>query len=418
MSKRFLLFGIGAAILLLLVVGSFSIGMFVGGVFADEEPPVASTVLRSTVESVLATNVPKSTASPVDIEELFDPFWQSWDLVHEIYFDQPVDDEAMMQGAISGLMDSLGDQHSSYIDPDQYFQSNQQIAGGYEGIGAWVDATGEYLTIVSPMSGSPAEEAGLAPGDQIIAVDGEDMTGIDGSLVIRKVVGPEGTSVTLTVFREGEPEPFDVTLKRAQIDLPAVESEMLDGDIAYVKLYNFSADAPEEITEALQELIDQDPAGLILDLRNNPGGFRDQAVEIASLFVTEDVIMYQEYGDGSRDTFTSDNGGLVTEIELVVLVNGGSASGSEIVAGAIQDYERGILVGTTSFGKGSVQSWVPLVDDQGAVRVTIARWLTPNGRTIHELGIEPDYIIELTEEDFEADRDPQLDKAIELLTNP
>ena len=418
MSKKFLLFGIGAAIVLLLVVGSFSIGMFVGGVFADEEPPVASTVLRSTVESVLATNVPESIATPANTEELFDPFWQSWDLVHNIYIDQPVDDEAMMQGAISGLMDSLGDQHSSYIDPDQYFQSNTQIAGGYEGIGAWVDATGEYLTIVSPMPGSPAEEVGLAPGDQIIAVDGEDMTGIDGSLVIRKVVGPAGTSVTLTVFREGEPEPFDVTLKRAQIDLPAVESEMLDGDIAYVRLFNFSANAPEEITEALQELIDQNPEGLILDLRNNPGGFRDQAVEIASLFVTEDVIMYQEYGDGSRDTITSANGGLATEIEFVVLVNGGSASGSEIVAGVIQDYERGILVGTTSFGKGSVQSWVPLVDDQGAVRVTIARWLTPNGRTIHELGIEPDYIIELTEEDFEADRDPQLDKAIELLTNP
>ena len=168
----------------------------------------------------------------------------------------------------------------------------------------------------------------------------------------------------------------------------------------------------------MQELLDQDPEGLILDLRNNPGGFRDQAVEIASLFVTEDVIMYQEYGDGSRDTITSANGGLATEIEFVVLINEGSASGSEIVAGVIQDYERGILVGTTTFGKGSVQRWVPLVDDQGAVRVTIARWLTPNGRTIHELGIEPDYIIELTEEDFEADRDPQLDKAIELLTNP
>lgn len=418
MSKRFLLFGVGAAIVLLLVVGSFSVGMFVGGVFADEETPTTSTVLQSTVESVLSTTVPGSVATPANTEELFEPFWQSWDLVHDIYIDQPVDDEALMQGAIRGLMDSLGDQHSSYMDPDQYRQANLPLQGGYEGIGAWVDPNAEYLTIISPMPDSPAEEAGLISGDQIIAVDGEDMTGIDGNLVIRKVLGPAGTSLTLTVLREGDPEPFDVTLKRAHIEIPAVESEMLEDDIAYIKLFNFSATATEEISDALKELIDQEPQGLILDLRNNPGGERDAAVEIASQFVSEDVIMYQEYGDGSRDTFETVKGGQATEIDLIVLINEGSASGSEIVAGVIQDYERGALVGTTTFGKGSVQNWVPLIDDQGAVRVTIARWLTPNGRTIHGSGIEPDYIIEMTEEDFEADRDPQLDKAIELLTNP
>jgi carboxyl-terminal processing protease len=418
MSKRFLLFGVGAAIFMLLVVGSFSVGMFVGGVFADEETPTTSTVLQSTVESVLSTTVPGSVATPANTEELFEPFWQSWDLVHDIYIDQPVDDEALMQGAIRGLMDSLGDQHSSYMDPDQYRQANLPLQGGYEGIGAWVDPNAEYLTIISPMPDSPAEEAGLISGDQIIAVDGEDMTGIDGNLVIRKVLGPAGTSLTLTVLREGDPEPFDVTLKRAHIEIPAVESEMLEDDIAYIKLFNFSATATEEISDALKELIDQEPQGLILDLRNNPGGERDAAVEIASQFVSEDVIMYQEYGDGSRDTFETVKGGQAKEIDLIVLVNEGSASGSEIVAGVIQDYERGALVGTTTFGKGSVQNWVPLVEDQGAVRVTIARWLTPNGRTIHGSGIEPDYIIEMTEEDFEADRDPQLDKAIELLTNP
>jgi carboxyl-terminal processing protease len=418
MSKRFLLFGVGAAIVLLLVVGSFSVGMFVGGVFADEETPTTSTVLQSTVESVLSTTVPGSVATPANTEELFEPFWQSWDLVHDIYIDQPVDDEALMQGAIRGLMDSLGDQHSSYMDPDQYRQANLPLQGGYEGIGAWVDPNAEYLTIISPMPDSPAEEAGLISGDQIIAVDGEDMTGIDGNPVIRKVLGPAGTSLTLTVFREGDPEPFDVTLKRAHIEIPAVESEMLEDDIAYIKLFNFSATATEEISDALKELIDQEPQGLILDLRNNPGGERDAAVEIASQFVSEDVIMYQEYGDGSRDTYETVKGGQAKEIDLIVLVNEGSASGSEIVAGVIQDYERGALVGTTTFGKGSVQNWVPLVEDQGAVRVTIARWLTPNGRTIHGSGIEPDYIIEMTEEDFEADRDPQLDKAIELLTNP
>ena len=418
MSKKILLLGVAAAIVLLLVVGSFSVGMFVGGIFDEEETPTASTVLQATVEEILETKTPQETSPPADLEELFKPFWQSWDLVHELYIDQPVNDEAMMQGAISGMMDSLGDQHSSYMDPDQHRQANMPIEGAYEGIGAWVDGTGEYLTIISPMPDSPAEKAGLKPGDQIIAIDGEDMTGIDGSLVIRKVLGPAGTSLTLTIFREGEPEPFDVTLERARIILSAVESEMLDGNIAYVKLNNFSANATEELIDHLEELLPQEPIGLILDLRNNPGGDRDTAVEVASQFVDDGVIMYQVYGDGSRDTFDAVKGGLATNIPVVVLVNEGSASASEIVAGAIQDYERGTLVGMLTFGKGSVQNWIPLVDDQGLVRVTIARWLTPNGRTIHELGVEPDVIIELTEEDFEAERDPQLDKAIELLTSP
>jgi len=419
MGKRTLLFIIGAAIVLILVIGSFSIGMFVGGVIPNEETPIATTVLQETIENILETEPPQeATSTPADLEDLFDPFWQGWDLVHDLFIDQPVDDEVLMQGAIRGMMDALGDEHSSYMDPDEYRQANMPLEGEYEGIGAWVDGTGEYLTIVSPMPDSPAEKAGLQPGDQIIAIDGEDMTGIDGSLVIRKVLGPAGTALTLTINREEEPELFDVTLERARIILHAVESEMLDGGIAYVKLNNFSETASEEIIEHLNELLDQDPVGLILDLRNNPGGDRDTAVEVTSQFVSDGVIMYQVYGDGSRDTFQAVKGGLATEIPLVVLINEGSASGSEIVAGAIQDYERGTLVGMTSFGKGSVQNWIPLIDEQGLVRVTIARWLTPNGRTIHAIGVDPDVVVEYTEEDFEAEVDPQLEKAIELLTSP
>ena len=427
MNKKILLFGGAAAIILLLVVGSFSIGMFVGGGISETETPVvspssavstASTALQETIEDILETKPPQETSTPADLEQLFEPFWQSWDLVHDLFIDQPVNDELMMQGAINGMMESLGDQHSSYMDPDQYRQANIDIDGSYEGIGAWVDTTSEYLTIVSPMPDSPAEKAGLLPGDQIIALDGEDMTGIDGSLVIRKVLGPAGTSLTLTIFREGEPEPFDVTLERARIVIPVVEYEVLDGDIAYIKLFTFSGNATEEFTAAIEELMDQEPVAMILDLRNNPGGERDTAVEITSQFIADGVIMYQEYGDGSRDSFETVKGGLATDIPLVVLINEGSASGSEIVAGAIQDYERGTLVGMVSFGKGSVQNWIPLVDDQGLVRVTIARWLTPKGRTIHELGVEPDIEVEYTEEDFLNELDPQLDKAIEILIKP
>ena len=431
MNKKILIIGGAALIVLLLVVASFSMGMFVGGGITGTETPqtssaaaaavsTASNVLQESVEDLLKTSPPQSTSTPVEQEDLFAPFWQSWDLVHELYIDQPVNEELMMQGAIKGMMDSLGDQHSSYMDPDQYRQANAPLEGSYEGIGAWVDATRDYLTIVSPMPGSPAEEAGLLPGDQIIAIDGEDMTGIDGNLVIRKVVGPAGTSLTLTVYREGEGEPFDVTLERAKIIVPALEYEMLDGDIGYIKLFSFSEKekATEDFTAALEDLLEQEPESLILDLRNNPGGYRDSAVAITSQFVDEGVIMYQEYGDGTRDTFEAEKGGLATDIPLVVLINEGSASGSEIVAGAIQDYERGILVGMVSFGKGSVQSWIPLANEQGMVRVTIAHWLTPNGRTIHELGVVPDFEIEYTDEDFENEVDPQLEKAIELLINP
>ena len=429
MSKKILIIGGAALIVLLLVVASFSMGMFVGGGINGTETPqtssaaaaavsTASNVLQESVEDLLKTSPPQSTSTPVEHEDLFAPFWQSWDLVHELYIDQPVDEELMMQGAIKGMMESLGDQHSSYMDPDQYRQANLPLEGSYEGIGAWVDGTRDYLTIVSPMPGSPAEEAGLLPGDQIIAIDGEDMTGIDGNLVIRKVLGPAGTSLTLTVYREGEGEPFDVTLKRAKIIVPALEYEMLDGDIGYIKLYNFSEKATQDFAAALEDLLEQEPAGLILDLRNNPGGERDSAVEITSQFIDEGVIMYQEYGDGSRDTFEAVKGGLAPDIPLVLLINEGSASGSEIVAGAIQDVERGILVGMVSFGKGSVQNWIPLADEQGMVRVTIARWLTPNGRTIHELGVVPDFEIEYTDKDFENEVDPQLEKAIELLINP
>jgi carboxyl-terminal processing protease len=427
MSKKILIIGGAALIVLLLVVGSFSLGMLVGGGDSNGETTqtltsaavsTASNVLQESVEEFLETSPPQSTSTPAEHEDLFAPFWQSWDLVHDLYIDQPVNEELMMQGAIKGMMESLGDQHSSYMDPDQHRQANMPLEGSYEGIGAWVDATRDYLTIVSPMPGSPAESAGLLPGDQIIAVDGEDMTGIDGNLAIRKVIGPAGTSVTLTVYREGENEPFDVTLKRAKIILPALEYEMLDGDIAYINLYNFSKKATADFQDALEDLLAQEPVGLILDLRNNPGGDRNSAVEITSQFIDEGVIMYQEYGDGSRDTLEAVKGGLATDIPLVVLINEGSASGSEIVAGVIQDYERGILVGMVTFGKGSVQSWVPLDNEQGLVRVTIARWLTPNERTIHELGIIPDFEIEYTQEDFENELDPQLDKAIDLLINP
>jgi carboxyl-terminal processing protease len=411
MSSKGLVYLVTALLAVILVAGACSTGYFIGqyspsdfagGGLPSLFNPSAS---RSSVEA----------GTPEDLEALFAPFWESWDIIHNQFIDQPVDSEALMRGAIKGMFETLGDQHSSYMDPDQFRQTSIPLEQEYEGIGAWVDTTAEYLTIFSPMPDSPAEDAGLQPGDRVIAVDGDDMTGIDGSLVIRRILGPAGTTVRLTILREGEPEPFDVQVERAKITVPSVTSEMLEEQIAYVRILQFADNTRDELREHLQEMISQNPSSMIVDLRNNGGGYLDTAVEVTSEFLSDGLILIEEYGDGRRKEYTAIKGGLATEIPLVVLVNQGSASASEIMAGALQDNQRAPLVGATTFGKGSVQNWVALdKGEQGAVRITVARWLTPNGRQINEIGLTPDYVVELTEDDFLAERDTQLEKAIEL----
>ena len=349
---------------------------------------------------------------PASRDELMAPFWEAWEILHDEYVDQPLDDGSLVQGAIRGMVDSLGDPHSSYMDPDEYLQANLPLDGEYEGIGAWVDADGEFLTIISAMPGSPAERGGLQPGDQVIGVDGEDVTGLDGNLVIRRVLGPAGTAVRLTIRREGVPDPIDLELVRERIDLASVEGEMLEGDIGYIRLLSFGAQTADDLDRELADLLRQDPQGLILDLRGNGGGFLHTAVDVASQFLSEGVVLSERFGDGQETIYEVEGGGRATQIALVVLIDGGSASASEIVAGAIQDHDRGLLVGVTSFGKGSVQNWIELNDDQGAVRVTIARWYTPDGRQIHEVGLTPDVEV-LPAEAGQADL--QLNEAIELL---
>ena len=405
---------------LIIIASAFSAGAIVGNLLLPQSDLSLFAKPTQIVPSQVAEGTPATseTDPPANLstEELFIPFWETWEIIHEQYVDQPVDNTALMRGAISGMLDSLGDQHTSYMDPDEYMQANIPMDGEYEGIGAWVDTTSEYLTIISPMPGSPAEEAGLLPGDQVIMIDGEDMTGIDGSLVIRKVLGPAGSKVVLTIRREGKPEPFDVTIIREKIIIHSIESSMLEENIGYVQIVTFGADTRSELRENLEELLEQEPIGLIVDLRNNGGGYLQTAVEVGSEFIAEGVILYEDYGSDERmEEFQAHKGGLATEIPLVLLVNEGSASASEIVAGAIQDHQRGPLVGATTFGKGSVQNWIELINNQGAVRVTIARWLTPDKRQIHETGLTPEFPVELTEEDYLAELDPQLDKAIEIM---
>jgi carboxyl-terminal processing protease len=403
----------------------FGTAFFVGGAALGLALPRLNPEAGSALTDWLTSPLPSTwTAAPVGpaaldtpgaSTNLFRPFWQAWDILHDEFVDQPVDDTLMMQGAIRGMIDALGDEHSGFMDPNEYDQANIPLEGAYEGIGAWVDTEAEYLTIISPMTGSPAEAAGLESGDQVIAVDGQDMTGVPAQLVIRRVMGPEGTTVVLTIRREGVAEPFDVEVTRGKITVPSVDSETLEDGIAYVRLSSFGDNTIGDLRAALRARLAEEPVGVILDLRGNGGGYLASAIDVASEFIADGVILTERFGDAHEEVYTADGDGLALEIPLVVLIDGGSASASEIVAGAIQDHGRGWLVGESSFGKGSVQNWHPLEDQAGAVRVTIARWFTPDGRSIEDGGLLPDIEVVITDDDLSAGRDPQLERAIEQL---
>ena len=418
-----LIAGISALVLVAVFLAGTGVGYFFPQLFGRSTTPTVTQVCPPCPEAIETDDglvecpqcptLDPASETPDDLELMFAPFWETWDIVHDEFVDQPVDDVRMMRGAIEGMLASLGDKHTSYMDPDEFKQANEALEGEYEGIGAWVDITGEFVEIVSPMRGSPANEAGLQPKDKVIGIDGEDLTDVPGDLVLKRILGPAGTDVTLTIQRGDEI--FDVTITRANIIVPTVEHEMLEDDIAYIGLYNYGDKTSDQLRDAFRELEKEDPKGLIFDLRDNGGGYLNIAIQVVSEFIGEGIVMYEQYGDGELLAYEALSGGLATEIPMVVLVNGGTASASEITAGAIQDYGRAPLVGVTTYGKGSVQTWVALHDEALGGRVTIARWLTPEQRQISGEGLEPEYIVEMTEEDYEEGNDPQLDKAIEVI---
>ena len=407
--NKFARFAFTALVALILVMGSFS-----GGFIAGHLAPTGLFAKLPGIPGVPTASASSSSATPSDTQTLFAPFWQSWDLLHQNYVDQPLDDTKLMQGAIRGMLGSLGDAHTLYMDPAQYTQANTSLSGQYDGIGAWVDPSGDYLSIVSPMKGSPAEKAGLKSQDKIVKINGVDQAGIPGDLVIQKVLGPAGTDVTLTILRTGQ-DPFDVKVTRAHITIPSVEGKMLDSGVAYVALNTFGDSTAQDLRSTLTDLMAKNPKGLILDLRNNGGGYLDTAIQVVSEFKDKGVVVYEKYGDGRLVEHDVVSGGLATQIPMVVLINEGSASASEITAGALQDDGRAKLVGVTSYGKGSVQNWIPLSNNKGAVAITIAKWLTPLKRTIDHIGLTPDVVVKITKDDFTAGRDPQLDAAVKTV---
>jgi carboxyl-terminal processing protease len=346
----------------------------------------------------------------------FDVFWEAMDLLYrDFYGELPATDEATY-GAIQGVLSKLQDPNTSFMTPDEanYFRSS--LEGSFEGIGARVDWDVQFDTVrvVEPFENQPAWKAGVKRDDLIIAVDGETVVGTDLVSAIEKIRGPKGSKVVLTLVRTGAEEPFDVEVTRDRIEIPTIATDTYDGDIAYVRLNTFNENAGELVRQAVADALEQNPQGIILDLRGNPGGLLTQAVEVASVFLEDTNVLIERFADGKEEIYTTEGAPVTTDVPLVVLVNEGSASASEIVAGAIQDNERGQVVGATTYGKGSVQ--LPQTLSDGSImRVTIARWFTPDDRTIDGEGLDPDVVVEISEEQREAGDDPQLDEAIKLL---
>jgi carboxyl-terminal processing protease len=370
-----------------------------------------AVTVRPTEETPLATPE-RSAAGSVS----FELYHQVWDIIEREFYGDLPSQEDQIYGAIRGALQTLDDDYTSFVEPALAEINRSDMTGSFEGIGALVRMNeANQLEIMRPMEGQPAQLAGIQAGDVVVAVNGTSIEGMGLYEAIALIRGPQGTDVVLTIRRAGVAEPFDIDIERARIPVPTTEYEMLDGTVAYIRLYEFNDQATARLQEALSELLDQNPVGLILDLRNNPGGFLNEAVSVADQFLPEGIVLIERGNDFER-TLESTNQGLGDDVPLVVLINAGTASASEIVAGAIQDRDRGILIGETSFGKGSVQQ-VHTLTNGAELRVTVARWYTPDEQPIHGSGLEPDIAVPLTEEDMENDRDPQLQRAIDYVLN-
>ena len=316
----------------------------------------------------------------------------------------------LMTGSLKGMVNSLGDPYSVYLDPKMYSELMLETKGSFGGVGIVLGVKDKQLTVVAPIEGTPAETAGILSGDLIVKIDGQDTKDMALDEAVGKIRGKEGSKVTLTIQRTGQ-EAEEYSLTRATIVLKSVSGKILENGIGYIRLSMFSETTGNDFTQKMSELTEQGMTSLILDLRNNPGGLIGESVKVARLLVPQGPIVSVIGKDGERET--SQSYLEKTPLPLVVLINGGSASASEIVAGAIQDTSAGKLIGVKTFGKGSVQRIIQL-DKDSAVKITIAEYHTPKDRSIHGKGIEPDIVVEMPK-DKDAKSDPQLDKAIEVL---
>lgn len=401
--NNLLFYFLGAA-----VIGSFFLGYGFGH-NNQPEPSVSDKqeggILRDTDKPL-----PKYLSKDVD----FDLLWDVWKRVKKEYIEKDTPDTKLFYGALEGIVGALDDPHSVFLDPETSKKFDDSLSGSFEGIGAEIGMKKKQLQVVAPLPDSPAERAGLRSGDKIFAIDKKSTAGISVDEAVNRIRGKGGTTVTLTIFRDSEKKERDVSIVRDTINVASVTWSMKDGQIAEIKISHFNQDTEGRFRDAVKEIIRKRAKGVVLDMRNNPGGYLDTAVQVAGYWVDGKTVVVEEYGDKKKDEYTARTRPLLADISTVVLVNEGSASASEIVAGALQDYKKATLVGAKTFGKGSVQDLQHLKDGS-SLKLTIARWLTPSGRSINDDGITPDVTVELTDEDFEKKKDPQMEKALQIL---
>ena len=338
---------------------------------------------------------------PVEIskaESGIDTISEAWDIISREYVESSkINSSNMTRAAISGIIETLDDPYTTYLTPEEFKISQSSISGEFDGIGAVVGERDGNLVIVYPFTDSPAEKAGIRSGDTINAINGEPATGMNVDLAVSKIRGPKGTTVVLTILHEGENEPVVITVTRNKIEINSVNYEMR-GDIAYINILQFTERTEQEFAPVIRQLKDANAKGIILDLRGNPGGLLDIVIDIASHFIPEGVIAQVRSNKGVVKTESAHKGLVTTDLPLVVLVDEFSASGSEVLSGALQDHNRALIAGNVTYGKGSVNYLYQLSDGSG-LYITSSRWLTPDGRLIEGQGIEPDVKLELLDDE-------------------
>ena len=348
----------------------------------------------------------------------FNLYWEVWDKLRSDYVDKnKVKDEEKFYGSLRGLAASMDDPYTVFMDPKEAKEFADDLSGTFEGIGAEVGMRKDIITIIAPLAGMPAEKAGVKAGDKIYAIDGVSTLGLSVDEAVKKIRGEKGTEVTLTLIRENEDKPLEIKIVRGLIVVKSVKTELRNDGILVITVSNFNDDTMGLFNQAVKTALTKNPKGIILDLRNNPGGYLDTAISMASAWVKEGPVVVEQFGEGKRQEYFAEGNPSLGGFKTVVLINGGSASASEIVAGALRDYKKATIVGEQSFGKGSVQSLRDL-SDGSALKITVAKWLTPNGDFINEKGIAPDLEIKLSKEDVDKNKDPQMVKALELILKP
>ncbi|MDP3772131.1 MAG: S41 family peptidase [bacterium] len=371
------------------------------------------TANRPAVERITNILHKEQPANFADVD--FNLFWDVWTRLESKHVDKgTIDRKKILYGAIAGMVGSLGDPYTEFFPPAETKQFQQDIKGSFEGIGAEIGIRKGFLTIIAPLKGSPAEAAGLKSGDKILKIADRITADLNLDEAVRLIRGPKGTTVAFVIAREGEQKPLTITVTRDTIKVIILETEKKQDGIFVIKLYHFSENAPDEFRKAVQEFRSSGAKKLVLDMRNNPGGYLTGAVDIASWFLSSgEIVVKEQFSDGTSDAYRSSGYQGIQDIPVVVLINQGSASASEIVAGALRDVRGFKLVGQKSFGKGSVQE-VENLAENSSIKITIAKWLTPKGGEINGKGLEPDVAVEM-KPDQKDNEDPTMDKALEIL---